>query len=106
MSGRIEIRPQAYVDLAEIAEFLAKTSPAAARRFLLAAEATFDWLSINSGAGAIYGFEHALATDVRAWRVQRFKNHLIFYREVSRGIQVVRVLHGARDIDAIFSEGG
>ncbi|MDF5714977.1 MAG: type II toxin-antitoxin system RelE/ParE family toxin [Rhizonema sp. NSF051] len=29
-------------------------------------------------------------------------NYLIFYRPVNQGIEVIRVLHGARDIPSIF----
>jgi toxin ParE1/3/4 len=29
-------------------------------------------------------------------------NHVIFYRPIDNGIEVARVLHGARDIDALF----
>jgi toxin ParE1/3/4 len=27
-----------------------------------------------------------------------FRNYLIFYRELSDGVEIVRVLHGARDV--------
>jgi toxin ParE1/3/4 len=29
-------------------------------------------------------------------------NYLIFYRPLADGIEIVRVLHGARDIDSLF----
>ncbi len=41
---------------------------------------------------------------LRIWRVEGFENHLIFYRPADDGIEIVRVLHGARDIDRIFAE--
>jgi len=103
MARRIDIRPLAYVDLAEISEYIARDRPASARRFLLAAEATFDWLAKSPGAGSLCGFEHSLATDIRCRRVKAFKNYLIFYRQIQRGIQIARVLHGARDIASIFA---
>lgn len=31
-------------------------------------------------------------------------NYVIFYRPIGDGIEIVRVLHGARDIDAAFTE--
>ncbi|MBI4604738.1 MAG: type II toxin-antitoxin system RelE/ParE family toxin [Planctomycetes bacterium] len=33
-----------------------------------------------------------------------FEQHLVFYRPVEDGIEVVRVLHGARDLRAILGE--
>ncbi len=34
------------------------------------------------------------------------ENYVIFYRPVKDGVQIVRVLHGARYIERIFSEEG
>lgn len=31
-----------------------------------------------------------------------FTSHLIFYRPINYGIEVVRVIHGARDIERLF----
>lgn len=39
---------------------------------------------------------------MRRSRVENFGDYLIFYRPVDRGIEVVRVIHGARDIEALF----
>ncbi|MEG3934909.1 type II toxin-antitoxin system RelE/ParE family toxin [Microcoleus sp. T2B6] len=32
-------------------------------------------------------------------------NYVVFYREIENGIDVIRVLHGSRDIEDIFSRG-
>jgi toxin ParE1/3/4 len=37
--------------------------------------------------------------------LRHFMNYLIFYRPIGGGIDVLRVLHGARDIDRIFRGG-
>jgi toxin ParE1/3/4 len=42
--------------------------------------------------------------DLRQWPVPGFEKYLIFYRPAEDGIDVVRVLHGARDLDAILDE--
>jgi plasmid stabilization system protein ParE len=34
--------------------------------------------------------------------VKDFENYLVFYRSADPGIKVLRVLHGAQDLDAIF----
>ena len=39
---------------------------------------------------------------LRVWRIQGFEKHLIFYRPVADGIEIVRVLHGARDLDRLL----
>jgi toxin ParE1/3/4 len=33
-------------------------------------------------------------------------NYVVFYRPIENGIEVVRVLHGRRDIAALFSRRG
>ncbi|HUB23791.1 MAG TPA: type II toxin-antitoxin system RelE/ParE family toxin [Tepidisphaeraceae bacterium] len=40
-----------------------------------------------------------IASDLRSFPVG---NYVIFYRPVSGGIEVARVLHGARDINRLF----
>jgi toxin ParE1/3/4 len=42
--------------------------------------------------------------NIRMWPVKGFEEHLIFYRENDDGIEVIRVLHGKRDIEDIFSD--
>jgi plasmid stabilization system protein ParE len=36
--------------------------------------------------------------------VKGYRNFLIFYRQTRRGIEIVRVLHGARDIRRTFED--
>ena len=40
-----------------------------------------------------------LAPNLRSFPVG---NYVIFYRPIDNGIEVARVLHGARDIDSLF----
>lgn len=41
---------------------------------------------------------------LRMWRVPGFEKHLIFYRETADGIEIIRVLHGARDLAGLFGD--
>ena len=43
-----------------------------------------------------------LLAGLRIWRIDGFPNHLIFYRPIEGGIEIVRVLHGVRDIGAVL----
>ena len=38
---------------------------------------------------------------VRVWRVSGFEKHLIFYRPNPEGVEILDVIHGARDIEAL-----
>jgi len=40
-----------------------------------------------------------LSSDIRSLAIGRY---VVFYRPLSRGIEVIRVLHGSRDIESIF----
>ncbi len=39
---------------------------------------------------------------MRRWRIRGFENFSIFYFPIEDGIEVVRVLHGAREIERLF----
>jgi toxin ParE1/3/4 len=41
---------------------------------------------------------------LRLWRIKGFEKYRIFYRPKGQGIEVVRVLHGHRDIEAAFDD--
>src|SRR6266446_648948 len=95
-------RPQAEQDLEDLALYLGQNSPAAATRFLDAAERTFGLLAVMSGLGAPYPLTNPNLQGLRHHSVQGFRNHLIFYLPISDGIEVIRVLHGTRDISSIL----
>jgi toxin ParE1/3/4 len=56
------------------------------------------------GLGSRYESDDARLAGVRVASVRGFRNHLVFYREFDKGIEVLHVLHGARDIDSAFSD--
>jgi toxin ParE1/3/4 len=73
-------------------------------RFLESAEATFGLLLERSGFGRQMQFERRELEGVRSYCVQGFDNHLVFYAPCDSGIEIVRVLHGARDFETAFDE--
>ena len=91
-------------DVVQIATWLAERDVALAVRFLDATEETFLTLAQSPDLGSPYSGGAELLEGLRVWRVDGFRNHLIYYRTVDEGIQVVRVLHAARDLPAIFGE--
>jgi toxin ParE1/3/4 len=75
-----------------------------ADRFFAQAEATFARLASMPGMGARYEPDEPLYADLRDFPVSRFRDYLVFYRPIPGGIEVYRVLHGARDIHGILAE--
>jgi plasmid stabilization system protein ParE len=45
-----------------------------------------------------------LMIGVRMLRIGRFPNHLVFYRLSKRGVEVLRIVHGSRDIESLFED--
>ncbi len=101
--GRAHKTPRAKRDLEDCAIYLIDHgSLQVALRFLESAEATFETLVDHPGFGRQLQFARPELEGLRSFRVQGFENHLVFYLPREFGIEVVRVLHGARDLEAIF----
>jgi toxin ParE1/3/4 len=96
--------PRALRDLAELSQFIARDDLDAALKFLAAADDACEKLAAMPGMGATREFKNPLFASVRFWPIKGFTNYLIFYEPTKRGIKLVRVLHGARDIDAAFED--
>lgn len=105
MTGKILIRPSAHLDLDNQAAFIQKDNPHAAVRFLEAAYDAFQLLAQMPELGTACRFNNPKAAGIRSWTIRKFENYLIFYRPTDYGIEVVRVLHAARDITRIFEQG-
>lgn len=97
-------KPAARIDLAGCYAYIGARNPDAARRFRLAAEATFAALACSPGIGAPYEVANPRLQGLRSAQVRRFRNYLIFYLPVAGGIDVIRVLHAARNIRAILED--
>lgn len=75
-------------------------SNALADRFLAALEATYERAAGMPGIGAAVEGLPARLAGTRCLSVDGFPNHLVFYRETPKGIEVLRILHAARNLTA------
>jgi toxin ParE1/3/4 len=91
-------RPQALIDLAEIWAYIADESPTNADSFAVIIDNKLQMLAQHPRLGRT---RPELRKDIRSFVVGRY---VVFYVAIPKGIEIVRVLHGARDIDAIFQE--
>jgi toxin ParE1/3/4 len=78
----------------------------AARRYQKAWQSAFDTLAEMPGLGAPRDYGNPKFTGVRVWPVPGFKNYLIFYQFTEVELNVLRVLHGARDIPRLLLGDG
>jgi toxin ParE1/3/4 len=104
MRRHIYYSPRARDDLVEIATRIARDSKSSAIRFIDAVEMTCKTLLRSPQLGLRGEFRSPHLANIQRWRVKGFENYLIFYRTVADGIFVVRLLHGARDVDAIVDD--
>lgn len=104
MNPTIHRRPEARLDLLQQFVFIGEQNLDAARRFLTAAQDACRKLARMPGMGAKREFENPALAGLRFWPIQGFENFLIFYLPTPTGIDVIRVIHGAQDLDRIFNK--
>jgi len=89
---------QSKSDLVAIWEYIAQDSPSAANRFVQRLVKEYKSLSKNPGTGRS---RDQLRPGLRSFPVG---NYLILYRQITEGIAVIRILHGARDLEVILEQ--
>jgi len=94
---RVTRRPLAEADILEIWDYIVDDSLAAADRWVDRLDVQFRLLAAQPMMGRA---RDELAPGVRSFP---FGRYVVFYVPLDGGIDVVRVLHGARDIDAVFN---
>jgi toxin ParE1/3/4 len=92
-------RPLAELDLLDIWDYIADDSMARADEFLDRIEGKLQTLALNPGMGRR---REELLSGLRSFTIG---NYVAFYREIEEGIDVIRVLHGSRDIEEVFKRG-
>jgi toxin ParE1/3/4 len=103
--SKVTRRPSANRDLRDIYRYLARQAGiSVADRFFEQAEATFARLARSSGIGTRYEPDEPYYADLRYFPVARFRAYLIFYRPFRGGIEVLHVVHGARNIAGMLAE--
>ena len=93
-------RPKALSDLAQIWDYIADDSEERADAFIATIDAKFQTLSQHPAMGRR---REELAPGLRSFPVGRY---LIFYVALTNGVDIVRVLHGSRDIATLFQDDG
>jgi toxin ParE1/3/4 len=97
------IKPKADRDLDDHADYLAEeASIAVALRFLAAARETFALLSTQPEMGWPALLKHRSLESLRVFRVVGFERMLILYRPLPDEVEILRVVHGSRHLQALF----
>jgi toxin ParE1/3/4 len=97
MSFRVQVNIEAEEDLIDIWSDIAEHNPIAADKYVKRLGDRIDSLFDMPERGS-------KRDDLQAaLRMLVEGNYLIFYRVTERNVEVVRVIHGSRDISKIFS---
>jgi len=90
------ISPEAEQDLIDIWLYIAEDQPVNADHFLERLQEKAQKLAEFTDLGVD---RVDLAPDIKSFPVDRY---LLYYRPSDQGIELVRVLHGSRDINLLF----
>jgi toxin ParE1/3/4 len=97
---RVSKTVRAEQDLDEIWFYIALDNVEAADSLLESFDRSCQVLAIEPQGGRL---RPELAPELRSFPVGRY---VVFYRALDDGIEIVRILHSARDIASIFQGGG
>jgi toxin ParE1/3/4 len=94
--ARVIRSKQAQQDLEEILDYLDSQSTQAADRFATKFD---DLCELHATHPRIGASSEQYAPNLRHFAVW---NYAIFYRPIEDGIELIRIIHGARDIPKLF----
>lgn len=96
--ARLLLRPAARRDLVEIGDWIARDNRGRAASFVAEIEARMRKVAQRPG---LFPARDDVAPGLRA---ARHGNYLIFFFDHGATIEIVRVLHGARDLTRLLSD--
>jgi toxin ParE1/3/4 len=97
------VRPIAWREINAALEYLEEEAGLeTSERLLDQLINTFEFLASTPRAGAQCGFRLAEVRRLRRWPVKGFENWLIFYQTAPDGVDIVHIIHGARDIEGLL----
>lgn len=97
-------RPIVIQDLIAHATYISLDNLDAGDRFLYAAEATFQRIADLPAIGKLSGFMSPTLNQVRQYPVKSFNKYIIFYQIQPDTVEIIRVLHGAQNLEFILEQ--
>ena len=101
---RLVFSDAAITDIVEQAEwYTAQSGRRLADRWQKAVTLTISLASSSPPVGVLCTFRSPLLRDIRRLTIAGFPKHLLFYRFDDAEVFVLRVVHGARDLERLLS---
>lgn len=105
--SRYVVRPRADQDLDDQAYYYATVARAElGHRFLVSAHETFALLATQPRMGWHSQLRHAQMRELRVFRVNGFERILVLYIPMVDGVEILRVVHGSRNLRALIRREG
>lgn len=101
---KLIVHDEARFDVIDLAYYIAEDNIDASNRFIDALSASYIRLMDMPNLGVSRDFHNPLLKGIRMWPIPGFSKYLIFYRLITDELHIYRILHGSRDIDAVFGD--
>jgi toxin ParE1/3/4 len=101
---RLVFSDAAITDILEQADwYLAQSGRKLARRWERAVKSAISQIVRRPATRSPCTFRMEALRDVRRFTITGFPKHLLFYRFDDEEVFILRVVHGARDLERLFS---
>lgn len=100
----LRILPGADRDLEDHITYFGQFDSRLGERFLSAVEQAFVQLGEVPEIGQVEDVLAERAVGIRRWHIPEFRNYLIFYRISDSHLEIIRILHGARDLEPLLED--
>jgi toxin ParE1/3/4 len=104
VSYRVSIHSKAMRDTNKYANYISKDSVDAALRFYESVTQTTRLIADHPARWPRYEAVDPRVGEIRRRAVVGFDKYIIFYRILDDVVEIVRVIHGSRDIPTILAE--
>lgn len=104
----LRLREQARLDADEAADWYASQGGLALElAFIDELAAAYDLIRRHPAAGSTRHAEHAadLPSPLRFMPLKRFEQHLVYYIDLPEHVEVIRVWHASRGLEALMDGG-
>ena len=104
MSYSLRVRPAAIADVDEMALYIARDNLDAALRFYDAVDRTYRQIRQHPRRYPRFELDEPRLGELRKCAVAGFRRYLVFYGIDGDAVEVIRVLHGARDLPSVLED--
>ncbi|MEC9373647.1 MAG: type II toxin-antitoxin system RelE/ParE family toxin [Planctomycetota bacterium] len=104
MKVQVRVHARAVRDVESQAVFIAAESADAAERIWDAFGMAIEQVAANPGIGKRWETDDSRIAGVRWWSLPGFDQHLLFYCATDQRLDILRVIHGARDLSTLFAD--